>query len=161
MVSGSKDRSVKVWSLSTGACLRTITHHKNTVFCVKVQPMQMSQKPSHPYEKFMGTEVDSDDSDEDEAVDRGTNTTALGDLQATLQKIGKSNKKIASKTWSAAKKALTRTDKKDLDYVVEAAVVACDKDGNLKMTSINTGGVLYSWGHHDKACTCLDVYVYC
>ncbi len=38
IVSGSGDKTIKVWDVSTGACLRTLQGHTDYVFSVCVSP---------------------------------------------------------------------------------------------------------------------------
>ena len=38
VVSGSGDRTVKVWSIATGECITTLSHHSDQVFKVAVSP---------------------------------------------------------------------------------------------------------------------------
>lgn len=37
VVTGSRDRSIKVWSLKTGRCLATIKGHRGSVLCLKFE----------------------------------------------------------------------------------------------------------------------------
>eukprot|EP01128_Nolandella_sp_AFSM9_P008151 TRINITY_DN470_c0_g1_i1.p1 TRINITY_DN470_c0_g1~~TRINITY_DN470_c0_g1_i1.p1 ORF type:complete len:510 (+),score=135.35 TRINITY_DN470_c0_g1_i1:142-1530(+) len=40
LASGAADNTVKIWSLSSGRCLRTLTHHTNKVQCVAWNPVE-------------------------------------------------------------------------------------------------------------------------
>lgn len=37
VITGSRDRSIKVWSLKTGRCLATIKGHRGSVLCLKFE----------------------------------------------------------------------------------------------------------------------------
>lgn len=37
IITGSRDRSIKIWSLKTGRCLATINWHRGSVLCLKFE----------------------------------------------------------------------------------------------------------------------------
>jgi len=38
LCSGSDDKTIKVWNVATGECVKTLTGHTNYVFCVNYNP---------------------------------------------------------------------------------------------------------------------------
>jgi len=187
IVSGSMDKTINIWSAKTAVILRTITCHNAAVISVKLVPIHTHPKVTVSTEREGKVDTaaqagptpsrtvaakvnskdnkaspDSDDDDEDEENKVKVSSAGIAaDLSDDLKKIFSSLGDVAAAAIKGGEQDAVEdfADVAFMEYVHEVAVISTGKDARICVTSLNTGGSLYTLNHHRGPVTGVGTYV--